>query len=61
MIIVDYESMTVSGDMLQRFSSKEALYQAVLRFLKLQSLKKGDRPFIFKDRTNEAEARRGKF
>ena len=53
MIKVDYETLSVSGDMTARFKSKDEMFKAVSKYVILQGkdLKKDDRPYIFKGQT----------
>ena len=63
MIQVDYEKCSISGDLKGNFPDKNLTEAAVRKYLRIvaSSLDRGDRPFVFRDRTNEAEARRGKY
>ena len=61
MINADFEKLRVSGEVNRPFSDKIEMESFLIHYFRLMRYPKEYRPFIFKDRTNEAEARRGKY
>ena len=51
MIKVDYETLSVSGDMTARFKTKEEMEKAVKKYVVIVGKELGSRPYIFKGQT----------
>jgi hypothetical protein len=51
MIKVDYETLSVSGDMTARFKTKEEMEKAVKKYVVIVGKERGFRPYIFEGQT----------
>jgi hypothetical protein len=55
-IKVDYETLSVSGDMTARFKTKEEMEKAVKKYVVIVGKERGFRPYIFEGKQSERKS-----